>query len=130
MKDRAMVIRLLVSILGAALAIATATGSAAGKVPAANGMIAFDRNEGEAIFTVSPDGSGERQVLPWSTCCPRWSPDGRKLSIPRLSDDGRILGAIVNADGTGYTPIPQDDPTLNGGGGVWAPDGSHAAGEY
>ena len=87
----------------------------------ANGLIAFDWNQGEAVFTINPDGTGERQLLSTSTCCPRFSPDGLRLAVPRGTDDRRIGGATVNVDGTNYHPLPIDDPTLNVGSGVWSP---------
>jgi Tol biopolymer transport system component len=99
------------------------------KVPAENGRIGYDRNSGEAVFTINPDGTDERQLLPTSTCCPRFSPDGRTISIPRGTEDGRIAIATVRTDGTGYNPLPLDDPTLNLGVSVWSPDGRTLAAE-
>jgi Tol biopolymer transport system component len=53
-------------------------------------------------------------------------PDGTRLVIPRLTDDGRIGSATVRADGSDYTPLPLDDATLNIGCGTgsWSPDGT------
>lgn len=94
--------------------------------PGVNGQIAYDNNVG--VFTANPDGSGARLLVP-NSCCGDWSPDGSKLAVPYLTDDGRIGPATVNADGSGYTPFPIGDPTLNVGCGTgsWSPDGKRLA---
>jgi Tol biopolymer transport system component len=97
--------------------------------PGRNGQIAYDRGDPSSpgdtfVFTVNPDGSHASQLVPSHSCCPGWSPDGSKLAIPRLTDDGRVGTATVNADGSDYTPLPINDPTLNIGCGTgsWSPD--------
>jgi Tol biopolymer transport system component len=87
-----------------------------------NGQIAYDNPNG--VVTANPDGSHVNLVVP-GTCCGGWSPDGSKLAVTYGTADGRIGPAIVNADGTGYTQFPIDDPTLNIGCGTgsWSPDG-------
>lgn len=49
------------------------------------------------------------------------------ISIPRLTDDGRIAPAVVMPDGLGYTPLPLPDSTLNLGPAAWSPDGTRLA---
>jgi Tol biopolymer transport system component len=44
-----------------------------------------------------------------------------------MLDDGRIGTATVNADGSEYNPLPINDPSLNVGCDVWAPDDSQVA---
>jgi Tol biopolymer transport system component len=77
------------------------------------------------------DGSNERVLVPTNpiSCCADFSPDGGKLVIPYPTPDGRIGTAIINADGTGLTPFPIKDPTLNVGCGTggWSPDGKRLA---
>lgn len=105
----------------AALVALTALPAAA-RPSGVNGQIAFDRPDG--VYTANANGSG-KHLLVANSCCGDWSPDGRKLAVPYLTDDGRIGPATVNADGSGYTPLPIDDPTLNIGCGTgsWSPDG-------
>jgi Tol biopolymer transport system component len=92
-----------------------------------NGRITYDVN-GNGIVTANPDGSSVRPLIS-NGCCADFSPDGSKLAIPYLTADGRIGPATINADGTGYTPFPIDDPTLNVGCGTgsWSPDGKRLA---
>jgi Tol biopolymer transport system component len=105
---------------------------AGARPPGSNGRIAYDRTDpatGDgAVFTANPDGGQERQLVA-NSCCPGWSHDGSKLSAPYLTDDGRIGTATVNADGSGYAPLPINDSTLNVAcaGGAWSPDDSQLA---
>jgi len=89
-----------------------------------NGQIAYDNDIG--VFTANPDGNHARLLVP-NTSVGDFSPDGSKLAVGYLTDDGRIGTAILNADGTGYTPFPIGDPTLNLGCGTWSPDGKRQA---
>lgn len=89
---------------------------------AENGLIAFDRNQGEAVYAIEPDGTNEVKIRD-DTCCPEFSPDGRRLAVPRLNIDGLGWGATVRPDGTDYEPFAVDHPTLITGGGPWSPDG-------
>lgn len=79
-----------------------ASGGVQAEVAGVNGQIAYDRNDGEAVLVVNPDGSDVRELAS-STCCPEWSPDGSMLALPALSDIGTGTFAIINADGSGYT---------------------------
>jgi Tol biopolymer transport system component len=122
--------KVIVTALAGIAALVALTAVTAGASPrAVNGQIAYDRVAGteQFVYTANPDGSHEHQLIPGQTCCPGWSKDGSKLTIARLTDDGRIGTAAVNADGSGYTPLPIDDPTLNLGCPVWSPDGTRLA---
>jgi Tol biopolymer transport system component len=97
--------------------------------PRANGRVAYDRNDqfgNTIVLTANPDGSRE-QTLVVGSCCPGWSRDGSKLSVPYFLADGRFGPATVNSDGSGYDPLPINDPTLSLGCGVWSPDDSRLA---
>jgi hypothetical protein len=117
-----------VILASAALGVAALAAPAGASPRGTNGQIAYDRTDpatgDQAVFTANPDGSSERLIVP-ASCCGDFSPDGSKLAVPYLTDDGRVGTATINADGTGYTPFPISDPTLNIGcnTGSWSPDG-------
>jgi len=129
MYRRTLIALLLAVATSVALAMAPADASPRG----ANGQITYDRTTDpttgyQVVLTANPDGSSERVVVP-GACCADFSPDGSKLAVPYLTADGRIGPATINADGTGYTPFPIDDPTLNIGCGTgsWSPDSKRLA---
>jgi len=129
MYRRTLIALLLAVATSVALAMAPADASPRG----ANGQITYDRTTDpttgyQVVLTANPDGSSERVVVP-GACCADFSPDGSKLAVPYLTADGRIGPATINADGTGYTPFPINDPTLNIGCGTgsWSPDGKRLA---
>ncbi len=80
----------LVTVMGIALfGLVAAGGEAAATAPGSDGRIAFRRyfnaaHTRGAIFTINPDGSGERQIThPRKTILttePDWSPNGRWIS--------------------------------------------------
>jgi Tol biopolymer transport system component len=95
----------------------------------ANGQIAYDRADPRSpddtfIYTANPDGSHPRRLIARHTCCPGWSHDGRKLSIPASLPGDRLTTATVRADGRSYNLLPIKDPTLSVAcaGGAWSPD--------
>jgi Tol biopolymer transport system component len=79
------------------------------------------------ILVVNADGSGLHQVSPddadpsvlTSDDAPSWSPDGSKIVFTRSG----VL-QVINADGTGLTPLPNDDGASTPS---WSPDGAHIA---
>jgi Tol biopolymer transport system component len=115
----------LTALVGVA-AFAAVTALPAGASPrGVNGRIAYDRTNfstgDQAVYAANPDGSHEQQLAA-NSCCASWSHSGSKLSVPYLTDDGRIGPATVNAEGSGYNQLPVNDPTLNVGcGGAWSP---------
>jgi Tol biopolymer transport system component len=115
---------LFIATIALSMLMPFANPGAEAKYPGPNGQILFARNEPPdndlTPFTINPDGTHEFRVLPGVAAeCPRWSPDGSKISVP---------GATVNADGTGFTPLaPSPDPLLNLGCNTWSPDGSRLA---
>jgi Tol biopolymer transport system component len=115
-------------------AIAGLTAASASTTPSVtNGQIVFDRLDpssgNKAVFTANADGSHARMVVRANSvsCCAVFSPDGSKLVVPYPIDDGRIGTSLINANGTGYTPFPIGDPTLNVGCGSWSPNGKRLA---
>jgi len=120
--------QLLVVVTSLGLFALAAIPAGGAKVPDTNGRIVFEQADPASlgdgfIFTANPDGSNVQQLVPSHTCCARWSPDGSKVSIGALTDDGRITTATVNSDGADYEVKTIPDPTLNLGCGAWSPDG-------
>ncbi len=99
----------LLGVCGGATALATTTGQ--------NGEIAFrrylgpDRSKG-AIFTIAPDGSGERQLTSPTGRSgddyPDYAPDGSFVAFQRCALACRLL--TVRPDGTGLTRLPGCKP--------------------
>jgi Tol biopolymer transport system component len=136
MYRRTLTTLLLAGVMVVALVVAPAGARPRG----VNGQITFDRltdpaSGAKEVLVANPDGSHARILVPTNpvSCCADFSPDGSKLVFPYPTADGRIGTAIINADGTGYTPFPIDDPlntgTLNVGCGTgsWSPDGTRLA---
>jgi Tol biopolymer transport system component len=106
--------RLIVkSVLAGLMALAAASAApAAANPPHANGQIVFARFdpllEDTVIHTVNPDGSHERQVLPLPAECPRWTPDGTRITTCGFPPHNAT--AIINPDDGSYRALPMPDP--------------------
>jgi TolB protein len=89
------------------------------------GKIAFHRIFGDGIYILNPDGSRNR--LARLSDQPAWSPDGRRLVFLRypLTSNYPNQIYIMQADGTGETPLTSDRANNNGP--VWSPDGEQIA---
>jgi Tol biopolymer transport system component len=95
--------------------------------------IAFHAARGDTnwdIWVINADGTDPRRVLTTgSGQRPRWSPDGQRLLFSWHQHNGGSLSwtqiAVINADGTGLTPLSV--PHLHATGGAWSPDGRHIA---
>ncbi len=72
-------------------------------------------------FTVDSDGTGEALLLPGAHEIPHWSTDGALVSATAVGADGRVVPAIIGADGSGYRELLVEAP-LNVGCAVWSPD--------
>jgi Tol biopolymer transport system component len=123
---------LMGALVAAALAVAFAAVTAGAKVSGTNGRIAFQQEDPASsgdtfVFTVNPDGSHAKRLVPSHTCCERFSPDGSKIVIAALTADGRITTATVNPDGSEYRIRPIPDPSLNLECDAWSPNGRHFA---
>ena len=85
-----------------------------------------------ALFVVNVDGSGLRQLTPWSMNAggrPDWSPDGTRILFRTVSTSNRHHGNLytINPDGTGLrrlTNYPAPKTLLNGS---FSPDGKWIA---
>ena len=76
--------------------------------------IAFtsDRDGGQALWTVAPDGSDPRRLTQSEGAkpfTPAWSPDGREVLYYAEKGDNKDQVWIVGADGTGATNVTHDD---------------------
>jgi Tol biopolymer transport system component len=106
--------------------------------PGKNGRIAFRRvlsSGSAAIFTVEPDGTGERQLThprggDWTTT-PSWSPDGRWIVFMRWpgGDADRANIWKMRANGTDRVRLDGSctAPCLSDGFPTWSPDGDRIA---
>lgn len=86
--------------------------------PPVNGLIVFGRMNdalGDTVpYTMNPDGSNIRQLLPFTVEGPFWSPDGSKIAIGF---------GYVNADGTGRVEFDDSALTFHVYCWDWSPDG-------
>ena len=107
------------AITGALLLVAIVAGAALATPPADNGSIVFRRYLGPertkgTIFTVAPDGTGERRVTRpprgLSDDFPDFAGDGSFIAFERCGDTCRIF--TVRPDGTG---LRQVGPGCTGG---------------
>jgi Tol biopolymer transport system component len=120
--------KLVVLAFLAAVMAAIAAASAAAKPPGTNGLISFTRFEPaldqDVVYTINPDGSGERQLLVGGESG-QWSPDGTRLAVVPDCCSERIL----NPDNGNYTELPTFYPELGLflGCSVWSPDGARLA---
>jgi Tol biopolymer transport system component len=80
---------------------------------------------GLALFTTNVDGTDTRLLLPKNAEQPRWSPDGRRLSV--VSESALVGSGLVNPDGSHFMPFKNPDRTLNMGCTGWSPDGLRLA---
>jgi TolB protein len=91
----------------------------------AHGVIVFNRlaSDGIVVYSLDLDSMSEeriRRVPDFVTL----SPDGSRFLSAWPIPDGRIGPATFDVDGSNYSLLPIDDPTLQVGAGGWSPDGS------
>jgi TolB protein len=113
-------------LVACAVVLLTVSEKAEAAFPGENGRIAFSAKESTAdaqyqIYTIKPDGTGEKQLTNTSSryfnIDPVFSPDGTKIAWNRNSDIW-----IMNADGTGKKRliVGGEDP-------AFSPDGTKIA---
>jgi Tol biopolymer transport system component len=87
-------------------------------------------NAMSAVFVIGLDGSGLRQLTPYSldAVYPRWSPDGTRLVFSTNRDDNtdevRQDVWTVNADGSGLTQLTHEPVGNQSFLPDWSPDGT------
>jgi Tol biopolymer transport system component len=88
-------------------------------------------HEGEEIYTISPDGTGERRLTysgdGRNSNIPQWSPDGTRIAFAsnREDEDGWSSIYVMDADGIDVrrlTPVGSRDYMP-----IWSPDGKKIA---
>jgi Tol biopolymer transport system component len=82
--------------------------------------------EDATLLTANPDGTESMPLLPTGES-PRWSPDGRHISIVANSPQGLLFVGLVEPDGSHYVQFDSPDATLELGCFAWSPDGSRLA---
>jgi Tol biopolymer transport system component len=111
--------RTLLVLAGVIAAAATAASASQATAPGKNGRIAFRRylapnQEQGAIFTINPNGTGERQVTHPGDAGdgdPDWSPDGSRIVFRREEGpDGAIYS--VRPDGSGLKRLSPACPKV------------------
>jgi WD40-like Beta Propeller Repeat len=101
----------------------------AAPAPIPGGRLAYGRfsPDGTHAFTANTSGTDEQALLPSIAEGPRFSPDGRRLSVVVQSPQRLIFFGLVNPDGSGFVRFDSPDPTLNLGCFAWSPDASRLA---
>jgi Tol biopolymer transport system component len=94
-----------------------------------NGQIAFARYvprlDDTVFYTVNPNGTHAKRVVPFALECPNWSPDGSRLAScggPNLT-----ATAIVDPDTGSYRLVPMPRPGLLTFCYLWTPNARRLA---
>ena len=80
-----------------------------------------------SLVTTNPDGSGAMPLLLAVAGPPRWSPDGRHISVVANDADDHLFVGLVDPDGSHYVQFDNPDPTLELDCHAWSPDGLRLA---
>jgi Tol biopolymer transport system component len=98
-----------------------------------NGQILFARFDPSlddtVLYTINPDGSHERQVVPFAVECPHWSPDGTRIAGCGTQPFGELSGAtIIDPDTGSHRELPgPGEPDLGTACYLWTPDATRLA---
>jgi dipeptidyl aminopeptidase/acylaminoacyl peptidase len=128
---RALVMLAFVAVPSAVLGLSTPSATANPADP--NGQILFGRYDPNlddtVLYTINPDGSHDRQVVPFAVECPHWSPDGSRIAACGTHSFGESSGAtIIDPDTGSYRELPGPaEPELATACYVWSPDAKRLA---
>ena len=109
------------AVIGALAITAAVTATTLATTPGSDGQIAFrrwlnDDTSRSALFTINPDGTGVRQIVPRLRGAhddqPDWSPDGRLLAFSRFPDDGPAWINVVK--GCRHVHLSPTDEDIEG----------------
>jgi Tol biopolymer transport system component len=133
--------RVVVALVVAAVATATAASLSDGADPARNGLIAFTRYRLQdsplwsEIWVANPDGTGAHKVSHSPKAVEddqaRWSPDGAWIVFDRCTSNGPCSVWLVRPDGSGQRRLSPDCSSTRStvcaddSGPSFAPDGRH-----
>lgn len=88
--------------------------------------IALKEGEVGSLVATNPDGTDTTPLLAAGNP-PRWSPDGRHISVVANDADDHLFVGLVDPDGSNYVQFDNPDPTLELGCFAWSPDGLRLA---
>lgn len=120
---------LVAALASCSAAVLAVPGEAGAAFSGQNGRIAFHKYDGthdDEIYTVSPNGSGLKQLTdsPRQDYSPAWSPDGSKIVYSKYRNPDTELFILDTQTGRStrltYNDIPDNDP-------AFSPDGSKVA---
>ena len=115
-----MCARLALAIAATGLAMLACSATAQAAFPGPNGQIVYkDGGPDDGLRTVSPDGTGDRQIVFGSAFAPQWSPDGRRIAH-HTAIPSNIY--VVQVDGSASTAVIGDAR-----GAAWSPGGEKIA---
>ena len=82
-------------------------------------------SSGLSLYTTDIDGTNTRLLVSKDAEQPRWSPDGRRLSV--VVETNPVGNALVDPDGSHFVGFKHPDKTLSLGCTGWSPDGARLA---
>ena len=88
--------------------------------------IALVEDEVASLVTINPDGTDMTSLIPAGNP-PRWSPNGRHISVVANDADDHLFAGLVDPDGSNYVQFDNPDPTLEFGCFAWSRDGLRLA---